>query len=322
MDFRIGDDQQALQEGVRSFCEGRVPLDRLRELEGPGFDPGLWKELAEMGVFSLRLPEEEGGVGLGTSEAVLVFEELGRALVPGPLWASHLAAGRIPGAAEGEAAVAGLDLVQASREPLVLEHLGACSTLLVLRPEGVFGVDPAGVEARPLDPPLDPLTPVHLAGELPPGEALGDAALARQLWLEGATLTAAQLLGIAEAAQELATAYAKKREQFGRPIGSFQALKHILADCYVRQEMARAAVYAAGATLDGRGVDAPERAVSVARVMATEAAIRNTRACVQVHGGMGYTWEMPPHHYLKRAYVLAASFGSVDEHAEELGAEV
>ncbi len=322
MDFRITDDQQALQEGVRSFCAGRVPLDRLRELEGPGFDAGLWKELAEMGVFSLRLPEEQGGVGLGTTEAVLVFEELGRALVPGPLWASHLAAGRIPGAAEGEVVATGLDLLQAAREPLVLEHLATSPALLVLRPEGVFRVDPAEIEARPLDPPLDPLTPVHLAAGLPAGEPLGDADLARQLWLEGAALTAAQLLGIAEAAQELATSYAKKREQFGRPIGSFQALKHILADCYVRQEIARAAVYAAGATLDGRGVSPPERAVAVARVMATEAALRNTRACVQVHGGMGYTWEMPPHYYLKRAYVLTACFGSVGEHTERLLPEV
>src|SRR5215470_14128899 len=112
MDFQRSDDQRALQEGVRSFCEGRVSFEALRALEEK-FDRALWSELAEMGVFSLRLPESRGGVGLGMADAALVFEELGRRLVPGPLVWSHLLAGQVDGAAQGECVVGGVDALDA-----------------------------------------------------------------------------------------------------------------------------------------------------------------------------------------------------------------
>ena len=119
----------------------------------------------------------------------------------------------------------------------------------------------------------------------------------------------------AEATTELAVAYAKERHQFDRPIGSFQAVKHLLADMVVRAEVARAAVYAAGVTLDDPLVGDAARAVATAKFMAGEAARQNGKACVQVHGGMGFTWEVDAHLYLKRAWVLDAAFGSVDDHA-------
>jgi alkylation response protein AidB-like acyl-CoA dehydrogenase len=125
-------------------------------------------------------------------------------------------------------------------------------------------------------------------------------------------------LGIAEATLELALDYAKKREQFGRTIGSFQAIKHMLADMFVRQEVARAGVYAAGATLDHPEVGDVERAVAGAKITSSESAMKNARACVQIHGGMGYTWEVPAHYYLKRCWVLESVFGTGDEHAAEL----
>ncbi len=110
MDFRPTEDQIALRDGIRSFLDGQLPFDRIPELEkAGGVDRGLWNELAEMGVFALRLPEEEGGVGLGYADAVLVFAELGRRLVPGPVVWSHLAAGLVDGAASGETIVGGLD---------------------------------------------------------------------------------------------------------------------------------------------------------------------------------------------------------------------
>jgi alkylation response protein AidB-like acyl-CoA dehydrogenase len=154
--------------------------------------------------------------------------------------------------------------------------------------------------------------------ELPEGERIAGPSDAQRLALEGAALVAAQLFGIAEATQELATAFAKTREQFGRSIGSFQAIKHILSDTYVRQEMARAAAYAAGATLDHPEAGEPARAVSSAKVVAGDAALANSRACIQVHGGMGYTWEMPCHYYLKRSWALAGLFGSAEQHSERL----
>ncbi len=323
MDFRVGADQQALQEGVRSFCAGRVPVETLRELEASrGFERALWRELAELGVFQLRLPEQAGGLGLGSVDAVLVFEELGRALVPGPLVWSHLAAGRIEGAASGECVVGGLDLLGAASTPLLIEHWSDLDALLVLRPEGVFRLDPRALDAEPVGVPLDPLTPLHQLWELPPGERLGGPEAARTLWLEGAALASGLLLGIAEGALALALEYALRREQFGRPIGSFQAIKHLLADMYVRQELARAAAWAAGATLDDRAVGDVVRAVASAKLVTGEAAMKNARACIQIHGGMGYTWEVPAHYYLKRSWVLESVFGRSEEHADRAAERV
>jgi len=318
MELRLDADQQALCQGLRRFCQGRIGSDALRRLEGEAFDPALWRELAEMGVFSLRLGEDGGGVGLGCADAVLVFAELGRALVPGPLVWTHLAAGMVEGAADGECAVGGLDLMGGEPDPCVLEHAAALQALLVLRPEGVFRLDPRRLDREPVGEPLDPLTPVALVKALPRGEAIAGPERARRLRLEGAALVAGQLLGLAEAALELALDYARRREQFGRAIGSFQALKHLMADMFVRQEVARAAVWAAGATLDDPEVGDAERAVASAKVTATGAALQNARACIQVHGGMGYTWEVPAHYYLKRAWVLEGLFGSPDEHADRV----
>ena len=317
MDFQLSDDQRALQEGIRSFCDGRVSLEALRALEEK-FDRGLWSDLAEMGVFSLRQPESRGGVGLGSADAVLVFAELGRRLVPGPLAWTHLLADRIEGAGAGEAVVGGVDLLDPRGGPTLVEHFPALDALVVLRADGVFRLDPRALRAEPIATPLDPHTPVAHLPEVPRGDRLGDAADAQRLRLEGAVLVSAQLLGIAAMSQELATEYARGREQFGRPIGSFQAIKHILADAYVRQELARAAVYAAGATLDQPEVGSAERAAVAAKIAAGDAALKNARACVQVHGGMGYTWEIPAHYYLKRALVLENAFGTGEERSERM----
>ncbi len=319
MDFRVSADQQALQQGIRSFCEGRVSIDQLRELEEKrGFDRELWSELAEMGVFGLRLPESRGGVGLGSAEAVLVFAELGRSLVPGPLVWSHLAADLVDGAASGEVVVGGLDLIGAAAQPTLVEHCSDLDVLLLLRADGVQRVDPRQLEARPVAVPLDPLTPLHEVAALPEGERIAGPDVARRLWVEGAALVSAQLLGIAEATLELALDYAKKREQFGSPIGSFQSIKHMLADMFVRQEVARAGVYAAGATLDHPEVGDVERAVAGAKITGGESAMKNARACIQIHGGMGYTWEVPAHYFLKRTWVLESVFGTCDEHCADL----
>ena len=318
MDFQLSEDQRSLREGVRSFCEGRVPTERLRELEGVGFERSLWLELAELGAFNLRAAESSGGVGLGCADAVLVFEELGRRLVPGPLVWSHLAAERIDGAAGGEVVVGGLDLVSAPDGPYLVEHLESLDALLALRADGIGRIDPKALDARPIGEPLDPLTPVHEVAELPPAERIGGEESAHELRLLGAALVSAQLLGIAEATLELAVDYAKEREQFGRPIGSFQAIKHMLSDMFVRQELARAGVYAAGATLDDPAVGDVVRAVSAAKIVAGDAALRNARSCIQVHGGMGYTWEVPAHYYLKRTWVLESVFGTVDDHSDRV----
>ena len=318
MDFQVSDDQRALAEGVRAFCAGRLPGETIAQLANEGgSDPDLWKDLAELGVFALRTAESDGGLGLGFCEAVLVFEELGRRVAPGPLAWSHLATRYVEGAADGTTRVGGIDRRGAhADDPILVEHLDFIDCLLVLDESGIHRVDPKQVKGEKIEIPLDALTPLHRVGELPAGERLGDSEEAERLRREGAALVAAQQLGIAEATLDMAVAYAKTREQFGRPIGSFQALKHMMADMFVRQEIARAAVYAAGATLDDPAVGSIPRAVSSAKIMASEAALQNAGTCIQIHGGMGYTWEVPAHYFLKRARVFECLFGTVAEHNE------
>jgi alkylation response protein AidB-like acyl-CoA dehydrogenase len=256
------------------------------------------------------------------AEAVLVFAELGRRFVPGPLLWSQLSASLVPGAATGETIVGGLDRWHTSNEPLLIEYAAGIDALIVLTRDGLHRIDARALEGTNVETPLDPLTPLTHIAQLPGSERIGDAKQARQLRLEGTLLSAALQLGIAEMTTELAVDYAKKREQFDRPIASFQSIKHFAADMHVRQEMARAVVYAAGATFDDPSVGDVERAVASARVVAGEAAMKNARLCVQIYGGMGYTWEMPPHYYLKRAFVLAGAFASGDDACETIAERI
>ncbi|MFE1438175.1 acyl-CoA dehydrogenase family protein [Streptomyces sp. NPDC058739] len=285
MRFQPTGEQKALGASLRELLKRRFGPEALRAAVGRDrLDRELWRELGAAGFFALRLPEARGGVGLGLPEAVLVFEEAGRALLPGPLIATHLAAGEVPGAAEGEVVVTRADggLVEWLAEADVVAGVreGGCARAVPLRS-------------------VDPLTPLHRVrdrtGEPDPLVSL---------------LTAAEQLGSAGRAGELAAQHARVREQFGRPIGAFQAVQHLCADLLVRTELARAAVYAAAVTADPADIAA-------ARLLADEAAVRGARDCLQVHGGMGFTWESEVHLHLKRAWVRTHRAGG-GTHSEEL----
>ncbi|MET9891582.1 acyl-CoA dehydrogenase family protein [Streptomyces sp. NPDC006465] len=331
MDFRLTDDQRALRQGVRDLLEGRfgraalrAAVDRGEGEHGGVLDRELWRQLGAAGFFALRLPEADGGVGQGLPEAVLAFEEAGRVLLPGPLIATHLAAGAVAGAATGEVVVTSVD------EGLV-EWLDEAD---------VVRGDAAGAE--PLAS-ADPLTPLHRlpasAAPLPAGGALrgprtagGPGGSPAQdgtgcppaqdglgspvspsagVALLTSLLTAAEQLGSAARTCEAAVQHARTREQFGQPIGAFQAVQHLCAGMLVRVEMARAAVYAASVTADP--VD-----VAAARLLADEAAVRGARDCLQVHGGMGFTWESDIHLHLKRAWIRTHRAGGTTRSEEEL----
>jgi alkylation response protein AidB-like acyl-CoA dehydrogenase len=321
VDFELSEDQVALVEGMRSLLQGRFAIDAVRALEATdGIDRGAWRELADTGVFSLVIAEEDGGVGLGYGDAVLVFEELGRALVPGPLVHTFVAAGLVEGAASGDRIVGVIERPPSG--PAFVEHLPALDVLLVLDRTGVASIDPSKLSGTRLHRPLDPLTPAWRVEDLPAGTNIGGPDVADGLRLRGAVLTSALQLGLAEGALELATSYAKERQQFGKVIGSFQAIKHMCADMVARVEVCRAAVYMAGVCLDDPEVGDAARAASVARLLANATSSDNGRDCVQVHGGMGYTWEVDAHLYVKRAWVLATAYGSSDDHADRLALTV
>jgi alkylation response protein AidB-like acyl-CoA dehydrogenase len=307
MRFQLTEEQRALRDAVRAVVGRRrsagswgpaAPRGGAAHRHGPAtqqdmrlagdsqfrLDRSLWRALGELGFFSLRLPEAEGGAGLGLPEAVLAFEEAGRALVPGPLVATHLAAGEVPGAASGETVVAAAD-------GRIVEWLAEAD---VVRP-GAEGAVPLRS--------VDPLTPLHRVPAPAPTHPLA------------VLLTAAEQLGTATRACELAVQHARTREQFGQPIGAFQAVKHLCAQLLVRVEVARASVYAAAVTGDRADIAA-------ARLHADEAAVRGARDCLQVHGGMGFTWESEVHLLLKRAWVRAERGGGTTESEELLAADL
>ncbi|MBZ9596468.1 MULTISPECIES: acyl-CoA dehydrogenase family protein [Streptomyces] len=311
MDFQPTEDQRNLRAGVRDLLEGRYGREALRASvdSGTAVDRGLWRELGAAGFFALRLPESEGGVGLGLPEAAVVFEEAGRALVPGPLVATHLAAGVVPGAAAGTAVVTAFDLGGD-----LVAYLGEADAVL-----GADGL-PDGEPVRA----ADPLTPLHRVrrrgGAAAPGvgSAYGSAygsVYGAAYVAEGALLTAALQVGSALRTVELAVRYAGEREQFGQPIGAFQAVKHSCAQMLVRAEVARTAVYAAAVTGE-------PGEVAAAKLLADEAAVRGARDCLQVYGGMGFTWEADVHLHLKRAWVRAEQWRTAAEAEELLAAEL
>jgi len=202
--------------------------------------------------------------------------------------------------------------------PAWVEHLDLLDVLLVLDGDRLWHADPRALDARPSTWPLDPLTPVAAVDSF--ASCMRVVADAAEFRRAGVVLTAALQLGLADRCTELAVAYAKERVQFDRPIGAFQAIKHLCADMLVRTEVARAAVYAAGAHLDEHDQPGCERAVSGAKALAGEAAITNGKAATQVFGGMGFTWEVDVHLYLKRAWVLDTHFGSSDTHSDAVSA--
>lgn len=291
MDFQLTEDQRALRDGVREVLEGRFDGAALREAAdsgAPALDRALWRELGDAGFFSLRVPEAQGGVGLGLPEAVLAFEEAGRVLLPGPLVSTFLAAPDVAGAAQGATVVTA---VSAGLVPWLDEA-------------DVVQGDASG--AVPLRS-VDPLTPLHRV----PGERTDVTAASAAS--EADLLLAAEQLGSAGKTCEAAVRYARERTQFDRPIGSFQAVKHLCAQMLVRTEVARAAVYAASVT--GDAVE-----ITAAKLLADDAAVRGARDCLQVHGGMGFTWEADVHLHLKRAWVRAGLGQPAARAEEELAA--
>jgi len=291
----LSSDQEDLRDGIRALCNGRFSMDRVRG----GFDAEVWKELAAAGVFTTRQ------LDLGVADAAVVFEELGRALVPGPLvwgWLND----------RDDVVATGVE-----RNDPTAEHFALAGTLLVMDADGLWEVDPSTVTAEERPEQLDPLTPVHRLDNVGQGERRGDP-----MRLEAATVTAAQLVGIAAACTDAAVAYAKERQQFDKPIGSFQAVKHLCADMFVRADTARAAVHSAAAALDDPGSADEVRAVASAKLLAAQAAIANARSSLQVHGGMGFTWEVDVHLYLKRAWLLDKVFGGQAEHADVIAGKL
>ena len=233
MDLQPTDDQAALVEMITGFAANRFSIETVRSIGEPnGFDRSRWAELAALGTFGLTVREGDGGVGLNFIDAVLVHEALGYALVPGPLVAATLSAGIVDGVIDGSVVPCVVDTH--TDGPLIVENFRSADVLLAIDDDGVSVMSCAEISGADVAHPTDPTTPVTILSNLPAGRRVGGAELAKEWRQRGSVLASAQLSGNSSGSTALAVEYAKEREQFGRPIGSFQGLKHLLADSWIR----------------------------------------------------------------------------------------
>jgi alkylation response protein AidB-like acyl-CoA dehydrogenase len=335
MDLLPTPEQQEIAAAAASLLTKELPITRLRELraEPSSVDRRAWSRCAELGWFGLGLGEAEGGVGYGLAEEALVFGEIGRHLAPGPFLATTLGA-RVA-AAGGRHDIAAA-ILAGEAVVAMAEHRDDHATVGVTVSGSFDLVDPFGASyavtagstgAALLS--LDHLEPFDDLPCIDPGVRLGrvelDAAPALvyvasdvdPIFLRGSVLAAAMLVGMAEATRDMAAEFAKVRVQFAKPIGAHQAVKHRCADMAVRAEVARCQVLFAALSVDEGRPDAGFQAVA-AKVVATDAAINNAEDNIQVHGGMGYTFEHDAHLYLERAHVLDRLLGTSRQHLARL----
>ena len=326
MHFAFDDQQLEFRDQLRAFTDNECTPAQLREAWASdlGWSAHRWKALAEMGVVGLTVPVERGGLGLGLVDLVLLLEEAGRAGLPEPLLETTALAAPVLAAtpalaerwlgpvAEGDAVVS----VGLSSMAAVPAASGA--DLLLLERDGALHAVPAGRATLTARPALDGARRLAEVGWEPSSDTLalsGEAAAGALAALEARAAMAcgAELVGIAARLVSTAAGYATERVQFGKPIGSFQAVKHLLADALVAVEFARPAVYRAAWSLDAGDPDAPVHA-SMAKALASEAALGAARTALQVHGAVGYTWEHDLQLWMKRAWALAAAWGDAADH--------
>lgn len=284
MDFRFSDDQLILTESVRDYLAGTHGPEVLRRLDADGArDPAIWRGLAEMGLTGLLVPEEHGGLGLGLVEAALIAAECGRACLAEPLVEAAFVA--VPW------------LVAQGRTDDLADYAQGTGRFVPGHAINGWVADGDGAAL----PSVDPLRQL----------AIGDKPLSNDPHLLdlGALMSAAQLVGLADAMLSQATEYAKIRSQFGQPIGAFQAIKHQLANCAVMIEFTKPVVWRAAQALED-GLESAGTHVSHAKLAATDAAIHTAETAIQVHGAMGYTYEVDLHFWMKRSWALAGAWGT------------
>ena len=355
MNFDFTDDQHAIKRTAREFLSARYKPETVRELAADerGFTDQQWSELVQLGWPGVIVPEAHGGLGLGAVELVVIFEEMGYALAPSPLfsdvcaalllaasgtdeqrerWLGPLAAGECRGTlavwdehagwapdrsevepaggalaatkiAVPDAATADFLLVAAADSRHYLLELGNSSTEIVSVPSldetrKLYTVKLSGAPAQPL---------AHAPGPV------------RHAYAAIITALAAENVGVAQRAMEMAVQYAKDRKQFDRPIGSYQAVSHRCAQMLLEVESARSLCYWAAWALDHQPETAL-RAASMAKAYASDAGFRVTSSALQVHGGIGFTWEHDLHFFLKRAKANAHAFGDARWHRDRVAA--
>ena len=326
MNFDYSDDQQAIKSTAREFLASRFKLEKVRQLAEKGeYDDGLWGQIAELGWPGIFIDDANGGQELGVLELSIIQEELGYACAPTPFF-SNAAAGLLvkhagsseqqerllPGVASGEArGTAGV--VVDGVAPLVPDADSA-SFIALFENGSATVIETAAAEVEPVNT-IDSTRRFFRVIPNGDGESLdGDV---RGAWQRIEVALSAELVGICQRALEMAVEYAKDRKQFDRPIGAYQGVSHRCAQMMLETESARAAMLYAGWTADNEPESLP-LAASMAKAYSADAGWRVTASSLQVHGGIGFTWEHDLHWFLKRARTDGALFGSAREHRDRV----
>ncbi|WP_395656389.1 acyl-CoA dehydrogenase family protein [Nocardioides sp.] len=317
MDFALAPEQQELAALVRSL------LAKRGDPRAERYDEALWQTLCEqIGVPALGIPEEYGGAGFSLFEPLVALEEVGRSLVPSPLLSSLVTAEALLAGADEAARQRLLPRIAAGEVAAFVDGADAvdvldgdlATVLVVAVGDRLLEVDPATAD-RTWTPSMDQSVRLaRVAVDPTSGTPIGDARPARErALLVGAAGCAALATGGAARALEMTVSYTQERVQFGRPIGSFQALKHRMADLLVLTEMARSASWAASYAVATGADDAAELA-HVAKSYCCEAFAQVAGETIQLHGGIAITWEHDAHLFFKRAHALGQLFGTPREH--------
>jgi alkylation response protein AidB-like acyl-CoA dehydrogenase len=353
MRFQLNDEQRALQDAVRSWLRDKLGPQQVREVyedpDGDGIPAYVWQAFGEQGWLAVLVPEQHDGIGLGLLDAAVIARNLGSGVAPGP-WLGTVLLGeavRLYGSEEQQAALlpqvasgalkGAVALLKPGATPTpagapaiakdgaltglleLVEYGAVADQLVVAAQDGLYLVDPSLATVTQHGA-LDRTTRLStLSLDAVPGERLPGSEDWQELLDRASVLAASDLAGVARKALTDTVEYDKTRVQFGKPVGSFQALQHALADVHLSVTMAEyAATYAAHAI----DVDAPDKqlAVSVAKAKTSDAADEATSAMIQFHGGIGFTWEHHAHFYLKRAKRLQYAYGDAAQHRERIAA--
>jgi alkylation response protein AidB-like acyl-CoA dehydrogenase len=356
MQFGLNESQEILKQNARQFFAGECPMTHVRRLaeSKQPYDPALWSKMAAQGYMGIIFPEKYDGLGLGKVELILLMEEAGRALVPGPFWSTVALAGAVIDAVanvaqktrylapicRGEARStlalleggATWDLADSklaasngrlTGEKLFVLNADVADFILVAEQTGVFLVEAQapGLSITPM-PALD-LTRNLYAVQFQdtPVEKLGDGTnLTRALNIATAALVA-EMVGGMQRVLDLTVDYAKMRKQFGKAIGTFQAVQHQCADMYLETESSRSAAYYAAWALEHDAPDAAT-ATSIAKMYASDACRTVGNRGIQIHGGNGFAWENDLHLYYRRAKASETMLGDATFHRERIARRV
>jgi alkylation response protein AidB-like acyl-CoA dehydrogenase len=342
LEFDLSDDQRALRDAARAFLERETPISYARAMmdDARGYRDDVWQKMARLGWMGLTFAEDAGGVGEGFSSLAILLAEMGRVVLPGPYFSSVVLAGHAIAEAGSDAqrkdllpAICSGELIAAFAHDATEVEVrddrltgtaryvfdgAAASRIIVATSMGLFVTQPGAVTAVPVIT-MDATRKVaHLTFDGTPAERLeGDAAALQRVLDRAYVGLAAEMLGGAERVIELAVDYAKQRVQFDRPIGSFQAVKHRAADMALDVDSLRNAVNYAAWAVERNHPDAT-LAASMAKAYASDAYRRVAASGIQVHGGIGFTWEHDMHLYFKRAKASEVAFGNADWHRERM----